>query len=98
MMQIAAGAQNISVSGNVTDASTGEPVPFASVHLEGTMIGTSTDHEGHYHIEVPHDGFLIFSSIGYMSSKVPGSSAICDDYRLFNIFSIRDERYIMDSA
>jgi hypothetical protein len=52
MLPLAAGAQNISVSGNVTDASTGEPVPFASVHLEGTMIGTSTDHEGHYHIEV----------------------------------------------
>ena len=34
-------AQNISVSGNITDASTGDPVPFASIHLEGTTIGVN---------------------------------------------------------
>ena len=92
LMQIAAGAQNISVSGNVTDASTGEPVPFASVHLEGTMIGTSTDHEGHYHIEVPHDGLLIFSSIGYISSKVPVASSGVHDVVL-----VPDAEYIEET-
>ena len=37
--------QNISVSGNITDASTGDPVPYASVHLEGTTIGVNSDNE-----------------------------------------------------
>ena len=32
-------AQNISVSGNITDATNGEPVPYASVHLEGALMG-----------------------------------------------------------
>ena len=68
-------AQNISVSGNVTDANTGEPVPYASVHLEGTMIGVSTDNEGHYTISVPHDGLLVFSSIGYKATEVTVASS-----------------------
>ena len=68
-------AQNISVSGNVTEANTGEPVPYASVHLEGTMIGVSTDNEGHYTISVPHDGLLVFSSIGYKTTEVTVASS-----------------------
>ena len=75
LMSSAAIAQNISVSGNVTDSSTGEPVPYASVHLEGTMLGVSTDNEGHYSISVPHDGMLVFSSIGYKSVKVAVASS-----------------------
>lgn len=75
LVSSAAFAQNISVSGNVTDANTGEPVPYASVHLEGTMIGVSTDNEGHYTISVPHDGLLVFSSIGYKTTEVTVASS-----------------------
>ena len=67
-------AQNITVSGNVTDAANGEPVPFASVHLQGTMTGVSTDADGHFSLSVPHDGVLVFSSIGYKTQNVPVSS------------------------
>ena len=41
-------AQEINVSGTVIDYYNGEPVPYASVHLEGTMTGTSTDGDGKY--------------------------------------------------
>ncbi len=64
-------AQNIQVKGTVTDASTGEPIPFASVQLKGTMTGVSTDIAGTYAISVPSNGVLIFSSIGYTSSEIP---------------------------
>ncbi len=69
---IAASAQEIplTVKGKVTDASTDEPVPYASVHLEGTMVGVSTDGEGAYVITVPEDGILIFSSIGYKTKEI----------------------------
>ncbi|MBR2857582.1 MAG: SusC/RagA family TonB-linked outer membrane protein, partial [Bacteroidales bacterium] len=75
LMSSVAFAQNISVSGNVTDSSNGEPIPFASVHLEGTTIGVSTDSEGHYSLSVPHDGLLVFSSIGYRTIEIPVSSS-----------------------
>ena len=71
MMAIAASAQNITVTGVVKDSSTGEPVPFASIRLDGTMIGGMTDLDGVYSIDVPADGLLIFSSIGYKDTPVP---------------------------
>ena len=62
-------AQNINVSGKVTDAATGESVPFASVQVKGTMTGTATDADGNYTISVPRNATLIFSSIGYLNQE-----------------------------
>ncbi len=67
----AAFAQSLTVTGNVTDAATGEPVPFASVHEKGTMNGTNTDIDGNYTITVASDGIIVFSSIGYNTVEVP---------------------------
>ncbi len=44
---VAAHAQ-FTVKGKVTDAETGDPIPFASVILKGTSTGNSTDFEGNY--------------------------------------------------
>ena len=63
-------AQDLVVTGVVTDSATGEGVPFASIQLKGTMIGGSTDADGVYSISVPADGTLIFSSIGYKDVEV----------------------------
>ena len=63
-------AQNLTVTGVVKDSSTGEPVPFASIRLDGTMVGGMTDMDGIYSISVPADGVLIFSSIGYKDATV----------------------------
>ena len=62
--------QNITVKGIVSDASTGEPVPFASLQLKGTMTGTNTDANGEYSISVPSNGTIIFSSVGYTTQEV----------------------------
>ena len=63
--------QNITVKGVVTDASNGEPVPFAAIQLQGTMTGASTDADGTYTISVPSTGTLIFSSVGFTTQSVP---------------------------
>ena len=39
------------IKGLVTDVLTGYPIPFASVFLKGTTIGTLTDNNGIYRIE-----------------------------------------------
>ncbi len=67
----AAFAQSLTVTGNVTDAATGEPVPFASVHEKGTMNGTNTDIDGNYTITVAPEGVIVFSSIGYNTVETP---------------------------
>ncbi|HCV15896.1 MAG TPA: SusC/RagA family TonB-linked outer membrane protein, partial [Rikenellaceae bacterium] len=64
-------AQNIQVTGTVTDANTGEPVMFASVMLKGTVVGAATDEGGKYTISAPANGILVFSFIGYTTVEVP---------------------------
>lgn len=66
----AAFAQNITVSGTIKDAADGNPVAFASVHLKGTMTGTSSDADGNYSITVPAEGVLVFSSVGYKTAEI----------------------------
>ena len=66
-----ASAQNITVTGQVKDSSTGEGIPFASLQVKGTMVGASTDLDGFYSISAPADGVLIFSSIGYVNAEAP---------------------------
>lgn len=63
-------AQNLTVTGKVKDSSTGEPVPFAGIQLKGTMTGGMTDGDGVYSIQVPADGVLVFSSVGYKNVEV----------------------------
>mgnify|MGYP000397318480 CR=1 FL=1 len=64
-------AQEVTVSGTVTDASTQTPLPGATVSLQGTSRGTATDAEGNYELEVPSDGTLVFSFVGYATQEVP---------------------------
>ena len=62
-------AQNKQVSGTVTDTK-GSPVPGATVVVDGTTIGTSTDAQGKYTLVAPVDGVLSVSFIGYDEQKV----------------------------
>ena len=64
-------AQQITVTGTVTDASDGVEVPYASVHIKGTMTGVSADLDGKYSISAPSDAILVFSSIGYLTLEKP---------------------------
>lgn len=66
-----ASAQNITVTGTVSDAATGEAVPFASVQLKGTPTGVAADAYGAYSIAVPSDAVLVISSIGYLTVEEP---------------------------
>ena len=62
----------IDVSGTVTDAETGEPIPAANVVVLGTTIGTSTNAEGEYSLNVPDDEEILqFSYLGYVTLEVP---------------------------
>ncbi|MFO7923634.1 MAG: TonB-dependent receptor [Bacteroidales bacterium] len=62
--------QNV-VSGTVTDAGTGEPLPGVNIMIEGTMTGTVTNIDGEYSlsVDVP-DAVLVFSFVGYVTRRV----------------------------
>lgn len=61
---------DITVRGQVVDEA-GDPLPGATVTVEGTTRGTITDLEGNYSITVPEDAILVFSYIGYEARRVP---------------------------
>ncbi|MEM9649924.1 MAG: TonB-dependent receptor [Bacteroidota bacterium] len=57
-------AQTVSISGNVT--SNGEPVPFASIFVKGANIGTTSDVNGSYQLQIPTGTVtLVAQSQGY---------------------------------
>ena len=52
------------LGGNVKD-SEGMPLPGVTVMVKGTSIGTQTDFDGNYSIDVPeNDSILVFSFVG----------------------------------
>lgn len=62
-------AQTQSVSGTVTD-SNGVPLPGASVIVKGTTNGTQSDFDGNYSLSnVPSEGTLVFSYLGYQTTE-----------------------------
>lgn len=62
-------AQQITVTGQVLDASDGQPLIGAGV-MVSTGGGTVTDYEGKYVIKAPQDASLTFSTLGYLSETV----------------------------
>ena len=64
-------AQTLRVSGTVTGAEDGMPLPGVSVIVKGTTIGTATDMDGKYTLNVPSDAQVLqFSYIGYATQEV----------------------------
>ncbi len=61
----------IIVSGTVTDTETNIAIPGVNVLVKGTTIGTSTDADGKFSLEVPDENaVLLFSFIGYQTKEV----------------------------
>ena len=66
----AALAQNIKVSGTVVDAN-GNGIPGATVAVQGTSNGTSTNIDGSYSISAPSNAVLTASNVGYKEMSIP---------------------------
>lgn len=64
------------IQGTVTDATTGEPLPGASIRCIGRMdTGTTTDTIGNFDLVVSKNDTLLFSFIGYENKKLSVSEA-----------------------
>jgi len=64
-----------SVSGTVTDTD-GLPLPGATIVVQGTSIGVTSDFDGNYSISASQGDVLVFSYVGYTSQSISvGSSS-----------------------
>ncbi|WP_425443498.1 SusC/RagA family TonB-linked outer membrane protein [Spirosoma oryzae] len=62
---------DVTVTGQVTDAATGEALAGCSVVVKGTQRGTTTDANGNYRLSVPNGNVtLVFGFIGFVSQEV----------------------------
>lgn len=69
-MQAAAQDENLQIRGRVTDEN--GPLTGISVKLRNTTLGTSTDKDGYYQMEITsNEGTLIFTYVGYHSIEMP---------------------------
>ena len=105
-----ANAQQARITGKVTDASTGEGMPGASVLVKGTTRGMVTDLDGNFAIEASSTDVLVFSFIGYNTveetvgtrTTINLTLSVCEEilrqaqFRLFDMLgSAHVERMIM---
>ena len=71
VISLSVSAQNVTVTGTVTDK-TGETVIGASVvQKENTSNGTITDIDGKFSLSVPANSTLVFSYVGMTSQEIP---------------------------
>lgn len=62
---------NISITGKVTDAATGEPLVGATVQVKGATVGTITDADGNFSLSMPSDAkALLISYLGYRTIEI----------------------------
>ncbi len=82
-------AQTIKITGKVVDDLTGEPLYLANVYLENTLIGTTTDSEGNFALEVNpekfKDTYFVISYLGYNSLRVPVSAFESGKTKIFRL-------------
>lgn len=82
-------AQKATVTGKVTESTGGEeqPIPFATIAIAGTTLGSTTDFDGIYTIEVePGNHQLVFSFVGYepdtLSVSVSAGQTLTLDHKM----------------
>ena len=67
----------ISLSGKVTDKTTGQALPYATIKLVGTSIGTTTNQAGNFVFRIPSaisNPVVAFSYLGYQSVRLEGQN------------------------
>lgn len=68
-------SQTIKVEGTVLSEENGQPIPGVSVVIKGSSVGTSTNFDGLYNIEVSKGDILVFSYLGMEEIEIIVSKA-----------------------
>ncbi|SFF59564.1 SusC/RagA family TonB-linked outer membrane protein [Sunxiuqinia elliptica] len=64
-------AQPVNLTGTVSEADTGTPLPGVSVFVKGTTIGTITDVDGAFALQVnPQAKIIVFSFVGMKTQEI----------------------------
>ncbi len=87
-----ASSQDRSVSGTIKDAGTNMPLIGATVQVKDAMVGTVTDLDGNFTLEIPQEAtIMVFSYIGYLPQDVEISNRTIFDIALIEDVQQLDE-------
>jgi len=90
LFSLATDAQVSVIRGKVTDEKTSEPLPYVNIGVSGQTVGTFSDSNGSYRLELPKGDYDLFiSSVGYEKMEkfihLDGKKTYTIDIRLVNI-------------
>jgi hypothetical protein len=90
-------AQTGTIIGKISDAQTGEALPFCNVFINNTTISTTTDLDGNFKLEgIPEGEFEIgFSFVGFQAQQKPASIK-AGSQLTFNISLVSLEQQLSD--
>ncbi len=84
--------QQVRLTGTVTDALTGEPLPGVYIRIEGTNTGGVSGADGTYSIAMPGESAVLqFSFVGYITQTIPVDGKTSIDVALEAAVSELDE-------
>lgn len=92
--QLMAQSDNITVKGKVVDEA-GEPIIGAAVTIPGTTSGTVTDFNGDFSLNVPANGQLSVSFIGYSTALVDVNGQTSINFTLISDMTELDELVVV---
>ena len=55
------------ISGRITDAETGEPLPFASIYVPSSKSGAASNGDGYFQVDLGGGNKVVFSYLGYQT-------------------------------
>ena len=76
LLAITSASAQVLVTGTVTASEDGSPLPGVSIVVEGSTVGTISDIDGQYRIEVPEGATLQFSFVGYKTQQQKAQSVL----------------------
>lgn len=97
-MSIQIQAQQKTITGTVTSASDGLPLPGLNVYIKGSNKGVQTDFDGNYSIVASKDDLLVYSYIGFKTKEIKVAEQVTINVALEEDVSSLDEVVVIGYA
>ncbi|WP_395627414.1 TonB-dependent receptor plug domain-containing protein, partial [Daejeonella sp.] len=84
--------KQVSITGTITDAATGETLPGVVINFKGSTLSTTSNQDGKYSILLKGPGVLVFSYIGYVKQEV----AVTNTSTIVNVKLATDQQNLTE--
>ena len=64
------------IKGVVKDSISGEPIPYVNIWVENETIGTTSEENGSFSLDIKEEKVLVFSALGYESKKLSSKNEL----------------------